>query len=352
MDTTPSATAFASPAALSRADRALGFLNGALASLPDPEPVAALLRRQEAVGSGRLEGIQASLLDLLDAETGLLTVGPARDVAELRALTGQLGREYAAPWCTHLEYAHDHLLRGMGQRSIGLRKSRAWIGASGATLSEATYVPPPPQEIPLLLAEWQAWLERDHDLHPLVKLALAYGQFESIHPYQDAGGRVLRIFLQHYLVAAGQISMPVLQWSDQLRREGARVHRARHALRTQHDAGPWLAMFIEVLAAAAQETATTVQRTLVLRERHRSDIGAQFGRSAGQALLVLDALVAQPMLGVKDLITLTGTSFPAANELAQRLVRAGVLAEVTGNARNRRFRYAPYVRVFIPEDLD
>jgi hypothetical protein len=89
---------------------------------------------------------------------------------------------------------------------------------------------------------------------------------------------------------------------------------------------------------------------MALREQHRRDIGALFGRSTAQGLLVLDALMAQPMLGVKALIELTGLSFPAANELALRLVRAGVLVEVTGNARNRCFRYAPYVRIFIPED--
>ena len=290
------------------------------------------------------------MLDLLDAEAGLLTVGSSRDVAELRALSEQLGKQSSAPWCERLEHAHDHLLRGMGQRSIGLRRSKAWIGASGATLAEASYVPPPPQELPWLLADWQQWLEHPHDLHPLLKLAQAYAQFEAIHPFQDAGGRVVRLFLQHYLVSTQQLSLPVLLWSDQLRGEASRLHRARQQLRLHRDASAWFAVFTQLLASAAMETVSTIHRVMALREQHRRDIAAAFGRSTAQALQVLDALMAQPMLGVKDLIELTGLSFPAANELALRLVRADVLVEVTGNARNRCFRYAPYVRIFIPED--
>jgi len=49
---------------------------------------------------------------------------------------------------------------------------------------------------------------------------------------------------------------------------------------------------------------------------------------------------------VKDLI---GTTYPAANALVERLVGLGVLEEITGQARNRRFRYGPYVRLFEAE---
>lgn len=43
---------------------------------------------------------------------------------------------------------------------------------------------------------------------------------------------------------------------------------------------------------------------------------------------------------------LTGTTYAAANSLVSRLVKLGVLSEMTGYARNRRFRYAPYIALF------
>ncbi|GIW56284.1 MAG: hypothetical protein KatS3mg082_2688 [Nitrospiraceae bacterium] len=49
---------------------------------------------------------------------------------------------------------------------------------------------------------------------------------------------------------------------------------------------------------------------------------------------------------VKKVQTITKTEFPAANQLVQRLVEFGVLKEITGQARNRQFRFVEYVRLF------
>ena len=46
---------------------------------------------------------------------------------------------------------------------------------------------------------------------------------------------------------------------------------------------------------------------------------------------------------VRDLL---GVTYTAANGLVDRLVDVSVLAEMTGQARNRRFRYAAYIDLF------
>ena len=49
---------------------------------------------------------------------------------------------------------------------------------------------------------------------------------------------------------------------------------------------------------------------------------------------------------MNDVRKLTRTTYAAANSLVSRLVELGVLSEMTGYARNRRFRYAPYIALF------
>jgi ribosomal protein S25 len=39
------------------------------------------------------------------------------------------------------------------------RRTQNWIGPPGCTLANATYVPPPPNELMNCLAEWEPWLE-------------------------------------------------------------------------------------------------------------------------------------------------------------------------------------------------
>jgi Fic family protein len=83
-----------------------------------------------------------------------------------------------------------------------------------------------------------------------------------------------------------------------------------------------------------------------LREQHRSEITERHGRAAGNGHKVLESLFDRPILSVHDVEKTTGTTYSAANSLVSRLVRLGVLEEMTGFARNRRFRYAPYIALF------
>ncbi len=56
------------PALMSSADRALGVLDGAVLTLPNPDLFVLMYVRKEAVLSSQIEGIQSSLQDLLAAE--------------------------------------------------------------------------------------------------------------------------------------------------------------------------------------------------------------------------------------------------------------------------------------------
>src|SRR5690606_6312495 len=62
-------------AALSRADRALGRLDGSIHTLPHPGLFVAMYVRKEAVLSSQIEGTQSSLQDVLAAEAKMLSPG-------------------------------------------------------------------------------------------------------------------------------------------------------------------------------------------------------------------------------------------------------------------------------------
>jgi DNA-binding MarR family transcriptional regulator len=68
--------------------------------------------------------------------------------------------------------------------------------------------------------------------------------------------------------------------------------------------------------------------------------------SAANAYLVLEHLYRQPIISANQVKDLTGTSYPAANNLVKRFEELGLIEEVTGKARNRRYRYSPYIDLF------
>jgi len=96
----------------------------------------------------------------------------------------------------------------------------------------------------------------------------------------------------------------------------------------------------------AGEATDTARRIQLLREQHRAAITDRLGRAAGNGHRVLESLYNRPIVTVADVRALTGTTYAAANTLVARLAELEVLKEMTGYARNRRFRYESYVRLF------
>jgi len=342
------------PGLLSAADRAMGRLDGSVLTLPNPDLFVFMYVRKEAVLSSQIEGTQSSLQDLLSAEAQVFDEHRPRDVDEVinyvRAMNRGLARLPDLPVSVRLiREIHAELMRGVrgGRLQPGeLRTSQNWIGPAGRTLNTATFVPPPHQAVPEALGDLEKFLHGDDSLPPLIRIALAHVQFETIHPFLDGNGRVGRLLITFLLTECGVLHKPVLYLSHYLKRHRQSYYDHLQAVRDHGDWEAWLAFFLRGVIEVAGEAAEMARRILQLREQHRIAITERFGRAAGNGHRVLESLFDRPIVAVSDVQTLTGTTYAAANGLVSRLVDLGVLGEMTGYARNRRFRYAPYIALF------
>jgi len=274
----------------------------------------------------------------------------------VRAMNHGLARLPELPVSVRLiSEIHAKLLHGVrgGRLQPGeLRTSQNWIGPSGCTIANATFVPPPPHAVPEALGELEKFLHREDDLAPLVKIALAHVQFETIHPFLDGNGRVGRLLITFLLTERHVLHKPVLYLSHYFKQHRQAYYDHLQEVRAHGAWEEWLVFFLRGVAEVAGEASETARRVLLLREQHRSAITAKLGRAAGNGHKVLESLFDRPILAVNDVKALTGTTYAAANTLVSRLVELGVLSEMTGYARNRRYRYAPYIALFtepVPE---
>lgn len=339
---------------LSLADRALGRLDGSIQTLPNPDLFVFMYVRKEAVLSSQIEGTQSSLQDLLAAEAHIFSPESPKDVDEVvnyvAAMNYGLDRLRELPLSIRLiKEIHERLLQGVRGARLApgeLRRSQNWIGPGGSTLNEATFVPPPPHEVPGALGALESFLHAENDLPQLIQIGLAHAQFETIHPFLDGNGRMGRLLITFLLCQQEILLKPVLYLSHFFKQHRAEYYEHLQAIRDQGNWEQWLAFFLRGIVSVSREATETARRILSLREDHRAAVTAHLGRAAGNGHRVLESLYQRPIVSVAEVQALTGTTYTAANSLVSRLAQLEILQEATGYKRNRVFRYQPYITIF------
>jgi Fic family protein len=237
-------------------------------------------------------------------------------------------------------------VRGGGLSPGELRTSQNWIGPQGATLREATFIPPPPHIVPEVLGDLETFLHQEDDLPVLVKVGLAHAQFETIHPFLDGNGRMGRLLITFLLTERGKLARPVLYLSHYFKRHRTEYYDRLQAVRDAGDWEGWLAFFLSGVVEVSREATETAAAILRMREEYRNRIIERLGRAAANGQRIMNRLFDHPIITVAMVRDWLGITPAGANNLVRRLVEVGVLREITGYARNRRFRFDPYLQLF------
>lgn len=338
---------------LSDADRCLGRLDGVASVLPNPDLFVAMYVRQEAVLSSQIEGTQSTLEDVLEFEADARGEEHPRDVEEVvnyvRAMNFGLRRLHELPICLRLiREIHAELLQGVrgSERTPGeFRRSQNWIGPQGCTLNTAIFVPPPVHEMHQALDNLEKFLHGGETLPRLIHCGLVHAQFETIHPFLDGNGRVGRLLITFLLCQQGILGRPLLYLSYYFKAHRAEYYDRLNAVRLDGNWEGWLMFFLRGVYEVSQSATDTARAILRLRENHRERI-ASLGATSGSAARLLDYLFEQPIVSVRMVERRLECAYATANKLVEALVELGIVGEITGQQRNRRFRYEPYLALF------
>ena len=350
--------------ALSAADQALGWLFGATSHLPDQDLFLGMYVRREALLSSQIEGTDCTLDDLFayeldDNKAEVATVDVQDVVNYVGALNYGLERLDSLPISSRLiREVHALLLsegRGSDKTPGEFRTTQNWIGPPGSTIASAKFVPPPVVDMEQAISDLEKFIHEARDansLPALILCGLVHAQFETIHPFLDGNGRIGRLLIT-LILCDGRRGAAVLYLSNYLRRHRSRYFNLLTAVRITGAWEEWLEFFLAGIEQTASDAASTAQKVHELRENTRGSL-ERAGASAKE-LTMLDGLFRQPLVNGKWVERTLGVTAMTANAYLRRFVEVGALREITGRARNRVYRFDPYLDLFdqpVTEDVE
>ena len=336
------------------AELALARLSGVSGLVPSVDWLLYGAIRKEALLTSQIEGTQATLTDLFDEEAGF-AIGNTEDVEEVtnylrafRLVQDNLRNPAGLPVSMRLLCdAHRLLLegvRGSGKQPGELRRSQNWIG--GTRPGNAVFVPPPANKIGKLLADLEHFIHGPAaaKLPPLVRIALAHAQFETIHPFLDGNGRIGRLLIAALMEHWQLLPEPLLYLSAYLKQHQAEYYRRLGAIRSDGDWEGWIAFFLEGVAVAAAEAERSIVAiaSQVTADRRRL-LASPKATPASYRLFEL--LPMMPRFNIERVRAALDTSFPTATAAVKLLESLGIVVELTGQKKNRCFSYHAYVEL-------
>jgi Fic family protein len=329
--------------ALSRADTALGHLQGLGHLIADPQLLIGPYITREALASTRIEGTQASLAEVLQAGAeDEANPPPNDDIAEvaayIRATYRGLELIRTLPITQRLILdVHQVLLSGVrgAERNPGeLRRSPVWVGSPADNPDTATFVPPLPDLLGDLIADWERFVNEPPALPTLIRSGLMHYQFETIHPFLDGNGRVGRLLIGLHLQQEGRLTAPLLYLSGYLESHRREYYERLQAVRERGEIQQWLQFFLTAIARQAEDGVDRAAALVRIREEYLAS-GSSSRSRIGE---IVPLLFANPFITISRVERSLGITNQGARNLVLDAADRGWLEPLAQSAARGRKR--------------
>lgn len=335
---------------LSKADQAIGRLDGVIKNIPNPDLFVMMYIKKEAVLSSQIEGTQESLSDILEKEQDVLS-GETNDDVQVtlnyvEAMKYGIKRIPELPLSLRLiKEIHSKLLNNIREynKTPGeFRKEQNWIGPESCSLKDAAYVPPPVHEMNASLDNLEKYFYiRDFPI--LIKCGIIHAQFETIHPFLDGNGRIGRLLITFSLCVDKIISKPVLYLSYFFKKNRQEYYNKLTEIRNNGDWENWLKFFLNGISETSQNVVELSNKILELQRKNNELLNKAKSGYSMKARTLLDKIYVSPVFSVNKAKELCGVSYNTAKTIIQKFVDLGIIIEKPEIKRDRKFYFKEYI---------
>ena len=308
-----------------KANRALAELKGMADTIPNQAIIVNTLILREAKDSSEIENIVTTQDDLyraFSAEIG----DPTPAVKEVLNYKEALWQGY--------ELVRDRKIitsNMLNQIQEVLIKNKAGIRAQPGTAlknartGETIYTPPFGKDIiENKLKNLEEYININDDaVDPLIKMAIAHYQFESIHPYYDGNGRTGRILNVLYLIQQGLLDLPILYLSSYIIKHKAAYYNGLSAVRDNKTWKEWILYMLDAVEDTSKDTIKTIKAIRQLLDETVEKVKTELPKIYSKELV--EVLFHQPYCKIAHLVENGIVTRFAASKYLKLLEEIGVL---------------------------
>ena len=341
--------------ALAEAASLVARADQAVTQLPNPELLTRQAIRKEALSTSAIEGTYAAMEDVLKADF----VEPSEISPEVEEIHNFVtAAETATVWIKEkrpitialLEHLQGLLVHGTSSdnsQAGRVRTTDVFIGLKGAEVENARFVPcPHGHHLRDGLLAWEGWINKtSDDMHLLARMAVGHYQFETLHPFNDGNGRLGRLVLLLQLMAAGELSHPVVALSPWLESRRHRYQDHLFNISAFGDFDPWVRFFCEGAAAQARSAVERIRTLVALKDR--MVVAVRQSGAKGTAVDIAGDLIGYPLFNVKLMQERYSVSYQSANNAVSRLVDLGLVQPISDRKWGRIFACEDAMRILV-----
>lgn len=288
--------------------------------------VPTMLLRSESSASSQIDRLTSTaqsvaLAELYPKASSDARLVVANMIATQRALELPAGLSLEGIVEIHdLLLDNSHLENQTNSAFEKLRQKPVWLGGTSFTPHTALFVPPAFQHVPEYMADLIEFGTRS-DLNPVVKAAILYAQFQTVHPFLTANGQTGRALIHHIFRAEGVLSSTLIPVSVGFLHN---IDSLINALQSYREGDPLV--IIEELVSALELALFVSRVTETSIESLLEDWGSLVGHRKGSKIRQLPkTLVKQPVVNSAYLADSLGVTQRTATTLILRACEYGML---------------------------
>jgi Fic family protein len=324
---------------LSRATYKIGELSGMGLRLPDPNLLIIPYVKREALMSSRIEGTKMTVSEMYKSEAEEKTED--MDSTEVRnyvsALKQALESKEEKITLETLKKMHAILMsggvRGHEKNPGEFRKIQNFISLTNR-IGEASYIPPPPHMVPDLMKSLENYVNSENAT-PLIQVALAHYQFETIHPFCDGNGRIGRTLVTLMLCKKNVLSQPLLYLSAYFEKFRKEYENLLLKVNQEGCYEEWVRFFLSGVESQSEDAIQRTKRLFGIRDEYIKKLREQ--PKAGRAAGLIDQLFYNPFINIPGVAKNLAVTYPTAKKITEQFLRAGILVEADKKQRNKLY---------------